>query len=64
MIKNVKMKDDFVKEVTLTCTPVEWLIVDKGLKLLSKNKSVNKLDRQMAQEMFDTKPIFMQEERE
>jgi hypothetical protein len=48
-------QNDYCKEVLIVTTPVEFLILNKALKLFVKNKNNNDTDIKIAKRMNETK---------
>ena len=53
MIACLNLDGDIVKEVNVTYSPTEYLVVSKALNLLSEDEEVHELDRLSAKEMLD-----------
>ena len=49
----VKTENGFVKSVTIKCTPTDYLLVSKSLKMLSENSEVGDIDRRAAKDLFE-----------
>lgn len=50
--------NDCAEKVVIECKPTEFLIIQKGLMHLSTNFNIADWDREKAQEMKDTMPVF------
>lgn len=49
----VKTENGFVKIVTIKCTPTDYLLVSKALKMLAENEEVHEIDRRTAKDLFE-----------
>ncbi len=49
---------DCAEKISATYSPVEWLTVNKALKMMAENSDVPMSDRNLARKMFSTKPEF------
>ena len=49
---------DCCESVDIFCSPAEWLILNKALRLLSENEKVHESDRITAKAMYETECIF------
>ena len=49
---------DCCESVKIVCSPAEWLILNKALRLLSENEKVHESDRKIAKAMHETEHIF------
>ena len=58
----VNTQKDCCKSVDVNCSPVEWLIILKALRMLSDNKDVHPSDRQAANDMLAIEPQFYEME--
>ena len=46
-------ENNYVKSIDINCSPTEWLIISKALKLLSQDKDTRLNDRAKAISMID-----------
>lgn len=58
----VNTKNDCCKSVDVNCSPVEWLVILKALRLLSENNDVHPSDRNVADDMLAVEPLFSEME--
>jgi len=54
----VKTKGDCAEDVTIECGVVEWLIINKALRLLSADTNSHITDRLKAKIMCEAEPTF------
>ena len=52
MQTKIDTENDYVKIITIECTPVELLIIKTGLELLADNPNLNIKDRRIAINMI------------
>lgn len=52
MQTKIDTENDYVKSITIECSPVEWLIIKTGLELLADNPNLNIKDRRIASNMI------------
>ena len=57
MESNIYVRKDFVEDVTICCTPTEYLVIKKALKALA-DIDCNEIDRKMAEKMFKEEPNY------
>ena len=50
--------NDCCESVEISCSPAEWLILNKALRLLSENEKVHESDRRIAKAMHETELVF------
>ena len=46
-------ENNIVNSVVIECTPSDYLLVSKALKMLAENEEVHEIDRRMAKYLFD-----------
>lgn len=54
----VNTVQDCCEDVEVICTPAEWLLLNKALRLLSENRNVSEVDRREAAKMHAAQPVF------
>ena len=53
-------KNDIVESVILDCSPAEWLVINKALRLLVDNPDENEEDRAIAKDLINTETEFIE----
>ena len=46
-------ENDIVNSVVIECTPSDYLLISKALKMLAENEEVHEIDRRTAKYLFD-----------
>ena len=46
-------ENNIVNSVVIECTPSDYLLVSKALKMLAENEEVHEIDRRTAKYLFD-----------
>ena len=46
-------ENNIVNSVVIECTPSDYLLISKALKMLSENEEVHEIDRRTAKYLFD-----------
>lgn len=59
----VNTVQDCCEDVEVTCTPAEWLLLNKALRLLSENRNVSEDDRREAAKMHAAQPVFCERQK-
>lgn len=52
----VETVNDCAEKVKIECSPVEWLVINKAIRLLSENPDVSIDDMRRAKQLFSTEP--------
>ena len=63
MVITVNTVQDCCEDVEVICTPAEWLILNKALRLLSENRNVSEVDRREAAKMHAVQPAFCERQK-
>lgn len=48
--------DGCCDSIRAECTPIEWIIIDKALKMMVNNKETREKDRRVAEWLIATEP--------
>lgn len=53
IVINIPEENNIVNSVVIECTPSDYLLISKALKMLAENEEVHEIDRRTAKYLFD-----------